>query len=405
MEQSFVHERYSRQLSLKGFGEKGQAKLRGARVLVVGAGGLGCPVLQYLAGAGVGEIGFADDDVVELSNLHRQVLYTMDDIGMPKVTRAEVRLRQLNPNVLLRSHHLRVNSGNALELLAGYDIVVDGTDNFAARYVLNDAAALLNKPLVFGGLYQYEGQVAVFNVRDAEGNQANYRHLFPVPPAAGEAPGCNEAGVLGLLPGVIGMLQAVEVVKLITGIGSPLLNQLLTYNLLTSESFVFRIDGTAVPEGMPADREIFMQTDYEWWCSGAPAGVEVMDAAVFRKLVRGSPIDRSATHESGKFAVADVAGSADVRKVDGLATRGDVLLVDVREKGEEPLVGFAHLSLPLSELPGELEVLVNTNQKNIVFFCQSGVRSMQAALMIRERLGGTKKLYTLASGLKGLAGG
>lgn len=397
-----MHERYSRQLSLKGFGEKAQSRLLLARVLVVGAGGLGCPALQYLAAAGVGVLGVADDDVVELSNLHRQVLYTMEDIGLPKVDPAAARLRNLNPDIELRPHCIRISNRNALELIEKYDIVVDGTDNFTTRYLLSDACVLLGKPLVFGGLYHYEGQVAVFNVPDDEGRVTHYRHLFPEPPSMLEAPGCNEAGVLGLLPGIIGMLQAVEVVKLITDIGQPLINRLLTYNLLTSEKFVFEINNTAEPEDMPRDLEAFMRTDYERWCTGGAAGIEVMDAAVFRKLV-----EEDLWYEPGNPDTVNEPGAGN-----HAAKRIDLLCIDVREKDEKPLVDFPHLSLPLSELSGELERLISggsqrlahISQDNILFFCQSGVRSMQAAMMVGQRLGRAKKLYTLSGGLRGLAG-
>jgi len=235
--------RYARHYSLKDFGFESQEKLAEAKVLVIGAGGLGCPVLQYLTAAGIGTIGLADNDVVSLSNLQRQVLYNTDDIGRAKAAVAAKKLQQLNPDITVNSFKMLVNSANALELITDYDIVVDCTDNFAARYLINDACVLLDKPLVFGAVYQYEGQVAVFNVPDANGNKTNYRHLFPTPPDPLEVADCNEAGVLGVLPGIMGIIQATETIKLITGIGKALLNKLLTFSILDYGSF--EIDITA----------------------------------------------------------------------------------------------------------------------------------------------------------------
>ncbi|MBD0294073.1 MAG: HesA/MoeB/ThiF family protein, partial [Flavisolibacter sp.] len=212
------NERYQRQVILQEFGEAGQQKLLQAKVLVIGAGGLGCPVLQYLAAAGVGVVGIADDDIVSLTNLHRQVLYSMSDIGKSKVERAAAILRQLNPDIEIIPYHLRLTNKNALDIITAYDIVVDATDNFPTRYLLNDACVLLSKPLIYGAVSKFEGQVAVFNGVGSSGEKSvNYRDLFPVPPQEDEVPNCAEAGVLGVLPGIIGSLQAGEVIKLITG--------------------------------------------------------------------------------------------------------------------------------------------------------------------------------------------
>ena len=278
-------ERYSRHLNLKGFGLAAQQKLQQARVLVIGAGGLGCPVLQYLAAAGVGTIGIADEDVVSLSNLQRQVLYTVDDLGLLKAKQATERLRRLNPEILIHAHIQKVDVTNAMELIGMYDMVVDGTDNFASRYLINDACLLLGKPLVFAAVYQYEGQLAVFNVRDSQGSKTSYRDLFPTPPKASEAPDCNAAGVLGVLPGIMGIMQAMEVIKLVTGIAEPLTNQLLTYNALSAESYTIQI--TPNPQAVahtPKTAEEFSHMDYEWLCSADTRPVPLIDASTFEQF-------------------------------------------------------------------------------------------------------------------------
>jgi adenylyltransferase/sulfurtransferase len=239
MKENILYERYQRQIILKGFGEEGQQKLLQAKVLVIGAGGLGCPALQYLAAAGVGTIGIVDDDVISLSNLHRQVLYTPDDIDHPKVEVAASKLRQLNPDVNIYPYRIRLEKSNAFEIIRQYDLLIDGTDNFASRYMINDACFLLNKPLIYGAVSQYEGEVAVFSPHFLMGSTrgVNYRDLFPNPPKDGEVLNCAEAGVLGVLPGIIGTMQAAEAIKLITGIGTPLMNKLLTYNVLSQEIY------------------------------------------------------------------------------------------------------------------------------------------------------------------------
>jgi sulfur-carrier protein adenylyltransferase/sulfurtransferase len=210
----------------------GQEKLKAARVLVVGAGGLGCPVLQYLTAAGVGTIGIADFDVVSESNLQRQILYGTADVGQPKAEVARQRLSQLNPFVSFQVHRERLTAQNVREILAAYDLVVDGTDNFPTRYLLNDACVLTDKPLVSGAIFKFEGQVSVFNYQGGP----TYRCLFPTPPSPGEVPNCSQVGVMGVLPGIIGSLQANEVIKIITQTGEVLTGKLLLLDTLTLQS-------------------------------------------------------------------------------------------------------------------------------------------------------------------------
>ena len=232
-----MNPRYARHISLSEIGLEGQQKLAEAKILVVGAGGLGCAVLQYLTAAGVGTLGIVDFDVVSVSNLQRQVLYTEDDVGTPKVLCAIKRLQQMNAEIEFVAHNTDFNVQNAESLCKAYDIVVDASDNFVTRYTINDACVRLGKPMVFGSLYKFEGQVAVFNY---EGGPS-YRCLFPKPPKPGEVPNCNEIGVLGVLPGLIGTLQATEVLKMILGLGNVLSGTLLQYDTRTHHQHLWKI--------------------------------------------------------------------------------------------------------------------------------------------------------------------
>lgn len=354
------YERYERQIILKGFGEEGQRKLLQASVLVVGAGGLGCPALQYLVAAGVGKIGIVDDDVVSLNNLHRQVLFTTNDIGLPKAEVAAKRLQRLNPEVQINVYSFRLNNLNALEIMVEYDVVLDATDNFSTRYIVNDACALLNKPLVYGAVSQYEGQVAVFNAgKDA----VNYRDLFPQAPEPGSVLNCAEAGVLGVLPGIIGTMQAMECIKLITGIGKPLINQLLTYNALTHDSFVFALTGRDETKSLlPKDAEDFRQRDYEWMC-GTGSQAEEIDVVAFDKFLHTK----------------------------------NAMIIDVREQDEQPTVNeFEHRKFPLSKIK---EGAPFPEANTLVLFCQSGKRSREAAGILSASFGPTKKIYSLKGGI------
>jgi molybdopterin/thiamine biosynthesis adenylyltransferase/rhodanese-related sulfurtransferase len=255
--------RYARHLMLPEVGEAGQAKLLEAKVLLLGAGGLGAPAGLYLAAAGVGTLGLVDDDVVDESNLQRQVIHSTRTVGMPKVESAKQTINGLNPDVKVRTHQLRLTSENVLDVIKEYDLVVDGTDNFQTRYLLNDASLILKKPVVNASIFQFEGQVTVF--KPFEG--PCYRCLYPEPPPPGMAPSCNEAGVLGVLPGVIGVLQATEAVKLILGIGKPLIGRLLQYDALNMKFREFKLprDPKCVVCSEPGKKIELI--DYEAFCS------------------------------------------------------------------------------------------------------------------------------------------
>jgi sulfur-carrier protein adenylyltransferase/sulfurtransferase len=359
-----LYERYSRQVSLKEFGEAGQQKLLHAKVLMIGAGGLGCAALQYMVAAGIGNIGIIDNDVVSLSNLHRQVLYSVNDIGLSKAGRAASILHQLNPDIIIDAFNERLTVANALELLSGYNIIIDGTDNFSSRYMINDACCLLHKPLIYGAVSRFEGQVAIFNCSlNSKEAAVNYRDLFPQPPADGEVANCAEAGVLGVLPGIIGAMQANEAIKLITGIGSPLINKLLTYNALHSQVFELQLAArSGTRDIIPKDAAAFKQTDYDWLCGITANSFEIND-----------------------------------QTFNALRAKENVLIIDVREYGELPDVHeFEHTHIPLVNIS---TAFTDTKNDTIIVFCQSGKRSLQAAKLLAGNFGNAKKIFSLGGGI------
>src|SRR6187397_2043177 len=307
-----LYERYHRQIILPEFGEEGQQKLFFAKVLVIGAGGLGCPALQYLTAAGVGTIAIVDDDVVALNNLHRQVLYSVNDIGLSKAERAAKVLQQLNPEIKIISYNERLTTQNALMIIDDFDIIIDGTDNFSTRYMINDACVLMNKPLVYGAISQFEGQVCVFRNQNEE--DVNYRDIFPDPPKDGEVLNCAEAGVLGVLPGIIGTMMANETIKLISAIGEPLIDQLFAYNALNNQVYILKLSARKETRSLiPKDEKTFLQMDYVWLCS-SPVEQSEIDPDIFNDMI----------------------------------ANGNVDVIDVREPHEIPAVNeFKHLRIPL----------------------------------------------------------
>jgi molybdopterin/thiamine biosynthesis adenylyltransferase len=272
--------RYTRQITLPEIGEAGQRKLREGSVLVVGAGGLGSPVAIYLAAAGVGRIGLVDFDRVDVTNLHRQVLYGTSAVGQPKLQAAKERLQDLNDEVRIETREARLTSENALEIMATYDVIVDGTDNFATRYLVNDACVLLGKPNVYGSIFRFEGQAAVFATKDGP----CYRCLYPDPPPPGLVPSCAEGGVLGVLPGVVGTIQATEAIKLITGAGETLAGRLLMFDALR---MTFRT--LKVPRRCEQHATITHLIDYEEFCNPMHS-TDITPAEVAEKLAQGSDV-------------------------------------------------------------------------------------------------------------------
>jgi sulfur-carrier protein adenylyltransferase/sulfurtransferase len=344
--------RYQRHLGLTGFGPAAQEKLKQGSVLVIGAGGLGCPALLYLAAAGVGRIEIVDDDRVDVSNLQRQVLYTEADAGAEKTDAAVRRLNALNPHIEIIGHTARFTRDNALGLVRGVDVVVDGSDNFATRYLVNDACVLTNRPLVYGAIQAFEGQLSVFNFRGGP----TYRCLFPEPPEPGSVPNCAEAGVLGVLPGLIGTAQACEAIKLLTGIGEPLSGRLLLWDALTmrTQTLALALD--------PRSRQItaLPPEGYGETCAiSLPAGEEI-EVTALRELL-------------------DSTGAAAVQ------------VLDVREGWERDLGAI----LPSTHVPlGEIERAPSAQifgaldpKQPTVVYCAGGTRSLRAAQILRTNHG------------------
>lgn len=345
--------RYSRHLILPEVGVDGQRRLKAARVLLVGAGGLGSPLALYLAAAGVGTLGLVDDDVVDVTNLQRQVLHGTSDVGRPKLDSAADRIREINPHVKLELHQTRLTSANALEILGGYDIVVDGTDNFPTRYLVNDACVLLGVPNVYGSIFRFEGQVSVFATADGP----CYRCLFREPPPPGLVPSCAEGGVLGVLPGLIGTLQATEVVKLILGVGTPLVGRLLLVDTLgpTFRTMQLRRDPDCPACGT---RELRGLIDYEHFCG----------------------ITRPGGDTHSEITVPTITPLELAERL----RRGDELTVlDVREPHEWDI---GHLDVarlvPLGTLAAALPTLDPGSE--LVVHCKSGARSARAVRQLRE---------------------
>jgi adenylyltransferase/sulfurtransferase len=367
MDKKKLYERYQRQIILPGFGEIGQQKLLQSKVLVIGAGGLGCPVLQYLTAAGVGTIGIVDGDVVALNNLHRQVLYSVNDFGVSKVESAAKVLRQLNPEIKIVPYNKRLTTQNVLSIINEFEIIIDGTDNFSTRYMINDACVLKNKPLVYGAIFQFEGQVSILNFRKNEKDEAiNYRDIFPDQPSENEILNCSEAGVLGVLTGIIGTIMTNETIKLITGIGEPLSNELLTFNALTNEVFKLSVaPGNKTRSLIPKNEKAFLQTDYEMICWAHIPQPEI-DGDTFNTLIVKRNLD----------------------------------IIDVREPGEMPLAnGFSNIKIPLALLKDNIGLI---KSDTIVTFCQTGQRSLQAAKILSGIFGKSKTIYSLRGGLSGL---
>lgn len=356
--------RYNRHIILPEVGIEGQEKLKQAKVLVIGAGGLGCPVLQYLTAAGVGSIGIVDYDTVDVSNLQRQILYDVYDVGKSKVDCAINKLSKQNPFVHFTAHKIQLSNQNALETLLPYDLVIDGTDNFPTRYLVNDACLLLNKPLVYGSINRFEGQVSVFNLgTETEKQGPSYRCLFPQPPAAEDVPNCSEAGVLGVLPGIVGSLQANEAIKVITGIGNPLSGKLFIINALNMQCYTIEFERDKNLK--PFTLEQFNQNDYELFCNGTPANaIKEISVNELNELLR--------------------------------VGKSNLQLLDVREPGEQPYVDILDdLKIPLNKVL-ENKQLIHP-QKKVIVFCKSGARGKLAIQQLQQA--GFNNLYNLKGGV------
>ena len=345
--------RYSRHLIMPEVGMNGQLKLKSACVLCIGAGGLGSPVAMYLGAAGVGRIGIVDFDVVDYSNLQRQVIHGTPDVGRSKLDSARDRLNAINPEVTVETHDVALSSENALELLANYDVIVDGTDNFPTRYLVNDACVILGKPNVYGSIFRFEGQASVFATKDGP----CYRCLYPEPPPPGLVPSCAEGGVLGILPGVVGTIQATEAVKLIIGVGEPLINRFMIYDALRMKF-----------------RELKLRKDPDCpVCGETPTVTELIDYEQFCGITGAATEDVSS--EALDTTVEDLK-----TRIDG---KDEVLVLDVREPQEFQICRIPGSTLiPLNDLPQRLAEL--EGYKNMVVHCKSGVRSAKAVKLLHE---------------------
>lgn len=342
-------EYYNRQLILNNFGEDAQLKLKQARVLVVGAGGLGCPVLQYLCAAGIGFIGIVDADVVSVSNLHRQILYGIDGVGKPKVEQAKSKLKQLNPNVEIKIYQENISIKNAISIIEQFDIICDCTDNFSARYLINDACIIANKPLVSAAILRFEGQLSVFN----HTTKINYRDVFPQPPT--DIPNCAEAGVIGVLCGIIGSMQANEVVKMITTIGETIEGKLVCYNALNNMIQTFKIKSNNVAITT-------LQDKYDFSCEIKPNKIKEITVAELKSLIDNNQ---------------------------------DFQLIDVREQFEYDDVNIGAELIPLNSiLQNQFKIL---KDKKVILHCKSGMRSAKAITLLQEN--GFENLYNLKGGI------
>jgi adenylyltransferase/sulfurtransferase len=360
--------RYSRHLIMPEVGMEGQKRLKASRVLLIGAGGLGSPLGLYLAAAGVGRIGLVDFDVVDFSNLQRQVLHATTDVGRPKLHSAKDRLEAINPEVQIDLYETRLTSANAISIVEPYDVVIDGTDNFPTRYLVNDACVILGKPNVYGSIFRFDGQASVFYPPQGP----CYRCLYPEPPPPGEVPSCAEGGVLGILPGLIGCIQATEGIKLLLSNGSPLIGRLLLYDALQMSFQEFKVRRNPKCPACGDHPSITKLIDYDQFCG-----------------VRGQ--------ETPTTAAADAAWNTSVQELKRrLDSRDHVFILDVRNPEEFQICRIPGSSLiPLPELARRFHEL-DKNQE-IVVHCKSGVRSLKALQFLREK--GFQRIKNLKGGI------
>ncbi|HEY8154969.1 MAG TPA: molybdopterin-synthase adenylyltransferase MoeB [Myxococcota bacterium] len=359
-------DRYRRHLSLPEIGVEGQRRLLDAKVLLIGAGGLGCPLAQYLAAAGVGTLGLVDHDRVDVSNLQRQVLYATSDVGRPKVEVAAERIRAQNPDVRVVMHPVKLTSENALALLADWDVIVDGSDNFPTRYLVNDACVLLGKPNVHGSIFRFDGQASVFDSRTGP----CYRCLYPEPPPPGAVPSCAEGGVLGVLPGLVALIQATETLKLLAGIGESLCGRLLQIDALGMEFREFRIQKDPKCPVCGEHPTLTELIDYEGFC--------------------GMP-----TRTESSVALRETT----VSELQAARARGEeLLLLDVREPSEHARAKIEGAKLvPLGQLEARLAELEGWQKKRVVIHCHHGGRSARACALLRGH--GFERVENLAGGI------
>jgi adenylyltransferase/sulfurtransferase len=350
--------RYKRHLQLPGFDHNAQIKLKESSVLVVGAGGLGCPILLYLAAAGIGKIGIIDFDTVEIENLHRQILYNEGDIGKFKAEVAAEKIRNLQPTAEVIVFNKSIDYQNVSLIVPAFEIIVDGSDNFATRYLLNDACVLYHKPYIYGAVFQFEGQVSSFNISLKEGiRSCNYRNIYPDPPTIGVIPSCNEGGVLGILPGIIGCVQALEVIKLITGLGDLIINETWIFDALTMESHKIKISPTSP--------------------------VKIKQIVPLQHHCLPTQVPEIAYHDIISLYQTEYQ------------------LIDVRDESERNLFHIGGIHIPLQTLKEKFPTLGKIDKK-IIFYCQSGKRSKEAVQWIQQMSKGQILPLSLKGGLNAI---
>jgi len=347
--------RYKRHLQLPGFDENSQLALKKSAVLVVGAGGLGCPILLYLAAAGIGKIGIVDFDIIEIENLHRQILFDESDVGRHKAIVAGEKIKKLHPYVNIEVFNKAIDYENVTSIISNYDVIVDGSDNFATRYLLNDACVIMDKPYIYGAVFQYEGQVSSFNVLLDNKRSCNYRNIYPEPPETGVIPSCAEGGVLGVLPGIIGSVQAMEVIKLITGLGELIVNSTWIFDSLSMDSHKIYI------------------TD--------PIPFIINEIIPIQNYCIPSVINEIEYSEQWE------------------PNLNNFQLIDVRTEEERDRKNIGGIHIPLSEIKEEYHKII-CNEKDVIFYCQTGRRSKQAVQIFQQLTDGKKKVYSLKGGLE-----
>ena len=361
------YKRYGRHLILPDVGLEGQKKLLQSKILIIGTGGLGAPLQMYLAAAGIGTLGIVDFDVVDYSNLQRQIIHFTDDVGKPKVQSAAEKIRQINPDCQVVIHETMINSHNALDIIRSYDYVIDGTDNFPTRYCVNDACVLLKKPNIYGSIFRFEGQATVFY----PGKGHCYRCLYPDPPPPGLVPSCAEGGVLGVLPGMIAMIQATEVIKLILGKGEPLIGRLVLYDALKMKLREVKLRRDPQCPVCGDHPTVTQLIDYQQFC-GIPVGQEAAD----KEIPEMTPVDLKVK----------------------LDAHEDFLLLDVREPHEYDIARIPGSKLiPLNAVGQRISEIEPYKHKEIVVHCKSGGRSLRASKQLKAA--GFSNVKNLAGGI------
>jgi adenylyltransferase/sulfurtransferase len=373
--------RYSRHLILPEVGMEGQQKLKAAKVLCVGTGGLGAPLALYLTAAGVGTIGLVDFDTVDESNLQRQIIHSQSTVGKLKVDSAEIMLKGLNKNVNVVKHNTMLTSANALEIFRDYDVIADGTDNFQTRYLVNDACVLTGKPNAYGSIFRFEGQASVFATEEGP----CYRCLYPEPPPPGLVPSCAEGGVLGILPGLVGVIQATEVIKLILGIGEPLIGRLLLVDALGMSFRTLKLRKNPDCPVCGPNPTVTALIDYDQFC-----GIEPPTAA--------GPLEVSSHGKTADLPIVDGIPQMSVEELKARFDAGTApFVLDVREPHEYAIVNLGVPQIPVGSLPERIAEIPVPKDAEIVTQCKSGARSQRAALALKEA--GFTNVKNLAGGI------